>query len=182
MLVSADDWSVLARACHVGPLALSSSGSSRHWSRFRRLASAGSALRALGPFLSALVTRTGWLSARPAARATGLALPAGLRWFSASRSWSFLESACHADRLALGSSCSSRHWPRSAGWSPLVLRLRAPLSLLAAYAARLSRAGLPRPLPGDTARSPRARILLEFGCSRQFHTRGCTVFTVPRVR
>ena len=38
-----------------------------------RLVSAGSALVALGPFLSALVTRTGWYSARPAARATGLA-------------------------------------------------------------------------------------------------------------
>ncbi len=33
----------------------------------RRLVSAGSALRALGPFLSALVTRTRWFLARPAA-------------------------------------------------------------------------------------------------------------------
>ena len=51
---------------------LSSSGSSRHWSR-SALVSASPALVALGPFLSALVTRTGWYSARPVARATGLA-------------------------------------------------------------------------------------------------------------
>ena len=39
----------------------------------RRLVSARPVLAALGPFLSALVTRTGWYSARPVARATGLA-------------------------------------------------------------------------------------------------------------
>ena len=79
----------------------------------RRLVSASPALVALGPFLSALVTQTGWFSSRPAARATGL----DPRWsplVSACRSRSFLERACHADRLALGSSGSSRHWSRSA--------------------------------------------------------------------
>ncbi len=40
--------------------------------------------------------------------------PAGLRWFRAGRSRSFLERACHADRLVLGSSGSSRHWSHSA--------------------------------------------------------------------
>ncbi len=78
-----------------------------------RLVSASSALVALGPFLSALVTRTGWCSARPAARAAGLAPP----WsplVSACRSRSILERSCHADRLVLGSSGSSRHWSRSA--------------------------------------------------------------------
>jgi hypothetical protein len=78
-----------------------------------RLVSASSALVALGPFLSALVTRTGWCSARPAARASGLA-PRWSPLVSACRSRSFLERACHADRLVLSSSGSSRHWSRSA--------------------------------------------------------------------
>jgi len=55
-----------------GPAGSGSSGTSALVS-LRRLVSAGSALVALGPFLSALVTRTGWYSARPVARATGLA-------------------------------------------------------------------------------------------------------------
>jgi hypothetical protein len=67
-----------------------------------------------GSLLRALVTWNRWLLARPAARATGLAPPAGLRWFRAGRSRSFLERACHADRLVLGWSVSSRHWSRSA--------------------------------------------------------------------
>jgi len=67
-----------------------------------------------GLLLRALVTRNCWLLARPAARATGLAPLAGFRWFRAGRSRSFLERACHADRLVLGSSGSSRHWSRSA--------------------------------------------------------------------
>jgi hypothetical protein len=53
-----------------------------------------------GSLLRALVTRNRWLLARPAARATGLAPLAGLRWFSSGR---------------LVSAGSAR-----AGWSPLV--------------------------------------------------------------
>jgi hypothetical protein len=64
--------------------------------------------------LLALVARNRWLLARPAARATGLAPPAGVRSPCAGRSGSLLEHACHADRLVLGSSGSSRHWSRSA--------------------------------------------------------------------
>jgi hypothetical protein len=66
-----------------------------------------------GLLLRALVTRNRWLLARPAALTTGLAPPAGLRWFRAGRSNSFLERACHADRLVLGLSGSSRHWSPS---------------------------------------------------------------------
>jgi hypothetical protein len=139
-LASRWSWSFLERACHADRLVLGTSGSSRYWSR-SALVSTGSALVALGPFLSALVTRTGWFSARPAARATGLAP----RW----------------SLLVLRLSQSLVSW-----W--LVLRSR----VLASAAHFLS----------ATARSPRARIPLEFGCSRQFHTRGCIVLTVPRVR
>jgi hypothetical protein len=78
----------------------------------RWLVSAGSALVALGPFLSALVMRTGWFWLVQHFRA-GLAPPAGLRWFRAGRSRPFLERACHVDRLVLGSSGSSRHWSHS---------------------------------------------------------------------
>jgi hypothetical protein len=65
----------------------------------RWLVSARLVLAALGPFLSALVARTGWYSARPVARATGLAprwlvsarlvlAALGPRWFSSSRATS----------------------------------------------------------------------------------------------
>jgi hypothetical protein len=54
-------------SCHVDLLVLGSSGSLRYWSR-SALVSARPALAALG-----LVTWTGWCSARPVARATGLA-------------------------------------------------------------------------------------------------------------
>ncbi len=64
--------SFLERARHADQLMLGASGSSRHWSR-SALVSARPALVALGPFLSALVTRTCWYSARPVAHATGLA-------------------------------------------------------------------------------------------------------------
>jgi hypothetical protein len=74
-----------------------------------------------GLLLRALVTRNRWLLARPTARGTSLAPPAGFRWFRAGRSRSFLERACHADRLVLGSSGSSRHWSRSSARAgPLV--------------------------------------------------------------
>jgi hypothetical protein len=43
-----------------------------------------------------------------------VSLRVGLRWYSACRSRPFLERACHADQLVLGSSGSSRHWSRSA--------------------------------------------------------------------
>ena len=64
--------------------------------------------------LSALVARNRWLLARPAACATGLTPPAGVRSSRAGCSGSLLERACRADRLVLGSSGSSRHWSRSA--------------------------------------------------------------------
>ena len=67
-----------------------------------------------GSLLRALVMRNHWLLARPAARATGLAPPAGFRWFRAGCSWPFVERAFHAGQLVLGSSNSSRHWSRSA--------------------------------------------------------------------
>ncbi len=79
LLVSADDWSVLVRACHADP-----------------------------PSSRALVTRIRWFLARPAASAAGLALLAGLRWFCACcRSRSVLERACQSDPLVLGSSAAS---------------------------------------------------------------------------
>ncbi len=195
--------------------------------------------------MSALVTWTGWFWLVRHFRA-GLASPAGLRWFRAGCSRSFLERACHADRLVLGSSGSSRHWSRSApvsadsaraswsplfssgrlvsagsaraGWSPLVqlgpagLRWFSSGWLVSAGSARagwsplvqLRPAGLrwfssgrlvfavcacrtpqsPGRSPSGLARSSlpptfsvtlgpsRARIPLEFGCSRQFHTCG----------
>ncbi len=74
----------------------------------------GAPLLMTGSLLRALVTRNRWLLARPAARAADLALPAGSRWFRAGRSRPFLERTCHADRLVLGLSGSSRHWSRSA--------------------------------------------------------------------
>jgi hypothetical protein len=137
-------------------------------------------------------------------------------WFASAR-------ACHAEPLAPGSSGSSRHWSRSAGWSPLVQlgprhSPRSPLiqlgprhsprsaarvgplvsagsaragwsslcalvALLSLLVARpqVSRARLCRP-PSVTLGLRRARIPLEFGCSRQFHTCGHLVLTVPRVQ
>jgi hypothetical protein len=166
--------SFLERACHADWMVLGSSGSTRHWSR-SALVSAGSALVALGPFLSALVTRTSWYSARPVARATGLAPPAGFRWFRAGRSRSFLERACHADRLVLGSSGSSRHWSRSA----LVFAVCACCTTQSPGGSPL---GLAPTSPVPLSPHTRAQILLEFGYSRQFHTRGHSVLTVPRVR
>ncbi len=175
---SSDDWFASARACHAEPLALGSSGSSRHWSRSVGWSPAGSALIALGLFLSALVTRTGWYSARPAARATGLA-PRWSPLVQRLRSRSFLERACHADRLVPGSSGSLRHWYRSA-------LVSAVWACCTPQSPGGSSAGLvhpSQPLTSSVPLSPpRARIPLEFGCSRQFHTRGCTVLTVPRVR
>ncbi len=175
--------------------------------------------------LRALVTRNRWLLARPAARATGLAPPAGLRWFQAGCSRSFLERACHADRLVLGSSGSSRHWSRSAlvsagialvalgpflstlvtrtgwysarpvaraaglapRWSPLcalVARVFAVCACCTTQSPGGSSVGLALcwspPLTSSVPLSPpRARIPLEFGYSRQFHTRGCYSFDCP---
>ncbi|MFO0005964.1 MAG: hypothetical protein ACK559_33050 [bacterium] len=88
-------------------------GTPNVWLRLRTLAPWVSPL-VTGSSLRALVTRNRWLLARLAARATGLAPLASFRWFRAGCSRSFLERACHADRLALGSSGSSRHWSRSA--------------------------------------------------------------------
>ncbi len=145
----------------------------------RRLVSASSALVALGPFLSALVTRTGWCLARPAALPL-VSLRAGLRWFSACRSRPFLERTCHGDRLVLGSSGSSRHWSRSA----LVFAVCACCTTQSPGGSSVGLA--PRwslPLTSSVPLSPpRERIPLEFGYSRQFHTRGRSVLTVPRVR
>ncbi len=130
-----------------------------------------------GSLLRALVMRDRWLLARPAARATDLAPPAGLRWFRAGRSRSFLERACHAHRLVLGSSGSSRHWSRSA----LVFAVcaccttQSPGGSSVGLAPRWS---LPPTSPVPLSPS-RARIPLEFGYSRQFHTRGCYSFDCP---
>ena len=148
--------------------------------------------------LRALVAWNRWLLARPAARATGLAPPAGLRCCSACRSRSFLERACHADRLVLGSSGSSRHWSRSALVSAVcacctIFAVCAWCTIFAVCACCTTQSpggssvGLaPRwspPLTSSVPLSPpRARIPLEFGCSRQFHTRGHLVLTVPRVQ
>ncbi len=167
-----------------------------------------------GSLLRALVTRNRWLLARPAARATGLAPPAGLRWFragrsrsflerlsrrpagarlvrqlaplvslraglrwySACRSRSFLERACHADQLVLGSSGSSRHLSRSA----LVFAVCACCTTQSPGGSSVGLA--PRwspPLTSSVPLSPRAREFLEFGYSRQFHTRGCYSFDCP---
>jgi hypothetical protein len=200
-----------------------------------------------GSLLRALVTWNPWLLSRPAAWATGLAPLAGFRWFRAGCSRSFLERACHADRLVLGSSGSSRHWSHSAlvsagsaqaSWSPLVQLGPAGLRwfssgratslarrwfssghatslaprwfssgratslaprwfssgrlVFAVCACRtpqspgrspsgLARSSLP-PISSVTIGPPREQIPLEFGCSRQFHTCGHLVLTVPRVR
>jgi hypothetical protein len=109
-----------------------------------------------------------------------VSLRAGLRWFSACRSRPFLERACHADRLVLGSSGSSRHWSRSA-------LISAVCACCTTQSSGGSSVGLaPRwslpPTSSVPLSPPRARIPLEFGCSRQFHTCGHSVLTVPRVR
>ncbi len=82
----------------------------------------------------------------------GLAPPAGLRWFRAGRSRSFLERVCHADRLVLGSSGSSRHWSHSALVSADSARA-APLASLRAGSARAA------PLASLRAGSARAALL-----------------------
>jgi hypothetical protein len=137
---SSDDWFASARACHAKLLAPGSSGTSALVS-LRRLVSAGSALVALGPFLSTLVARTGWFWLVRHFRA-GLAPPAGLRWFRAGRSRSFLGRACHADRLVLGSSGSSRHWSHSALVSADSARAGPLVSLRSSATGLASPAGL----------------------------------------
>ena len=175
----------------------------------RWLVSARLVLAALGPFLSALVTRNGWYSARPVARATGLAP----RW------------PVSADSARVGLSplvqLGPRHSPRSAARvRPLVSTgsaRAAPLASLRSsghrcvhllhdlrcvhllhdsvpwWLVRRSRAALVWS-PGLLALTafrhsssvplspPRARTPLEFGRSRQFHTCGHLVLTVPRVQ
>ncbi len=91
--------------------------------------------------MSALVTRTGWFWLVWHFRA-GLASLAGLRWFRAGRSRSFLERACHADRLVLGSSGSSRHWSRSAPVSADSARVGPLVSLRSSATGLASPAGL----------------------------------------
>jgi hypothetical protein len=169
-----------------------------------------------GSLLRALVMRNHWLLARPAARATGLAPPAGFRWFRAGCSWPFVERAFHAGQLVLGSSNSSRHWSRSALVSAgsALVALGPFLSALGARnrlvlgspgtSRHCSRSALvfavcaccttqspggssvglaPRwslpPTSPVLLSPPRARIPLEFSCSRQFHTRGCHSFDCP---
>jgi hypothetical protein len=103
--------------------------------------------------LRALVARNRWLLARPAARATGLAPPAGVRSSRAGRSGSFLERACHVDRLVLGSSGSSRHWSCSA----LVSAGPALVALGPSLSALVTRTGLysARPAARATGLAPR---------------------------
>jgi hypothetical protein len=129
----------------------------------RRLVFAGPALaHTLGPFLRALVTRNRWFLARPAA--LPLVLPrrlvsAGSALARTPRS--VLARACHAEPLVLGLSGSFRRWSCFAGWPPLLLRLSQP-SLVTCHLSLVSAAHF----LSATARSSRARIPLEFGCSR----------------
>jgi hypothetical protein len=113
----------------------------------RRLVSARTALAALGPFLSALVARNRWLLARPAAPATGLTPPAGVRSSRAGCSGS-----CHSDRLVLGSSGSSRRWSRSV----LVSASPALAALGPFLSARVTRTGWysARPVARATGLAP----------------------------
>ncbi len=67
--------------------------------------------------------------------------------------------ACCISRSRSGFALAAALSPEAAS------RLLAPLSLLVATPL-VSRAGLPRPLLDDSAWSSRARIPLEFGCSR----------------
>jgi hypothetical protein len=149
---SSDDWFAFARACHAEPLAPGSSGSSRHWSRSAGWSPTGSALVALGPFLSALVTRTGWFWLVRHFRA-GLAPLAGLRWFRAGHSWSFPEKLVTRTGWfsARPAARATSLVPR---WSPLCA-LVALLSLLVAR-PQVSRARLCRSLPQRRS-VPRAR-------------------------